>query len=235
MAKNGKISFVNSIGGKILIIFVSTSIVALGGLASILAMASSKALKEATANQLESIGVIKSNQIEDLFTRLMEDVEVVANTTDVLKALENFRLYHSEMNIQATGLYDMSSSEEDLTLTYDEIYYEANNLLKKYAEVYGYYDVFLLCAKHGHVMYTWAKEGDLGENLSSGQYKDSGLASVWRKAIDEGGPVLFDVIRCYRTFIKLFWFNSCSFSFNVNSFFVSYSWIIICTPANPPF
>ena len=56
MAKNGKISFVNSIGGKILIIFVSVSILAIGTLAVISAMASSKALKAAASNQLEAIG-----------------------------------------------------------------------------------------------------------------------------------------------------------------------------------
>ena len=193
MAENRKISLVNSIGGKILIIFISVSILALGALALISAMASSKALKAVTANQLESIGVIKSNQISDLFSRLMEDVAVVAGTNDVEKSMEHFILYHQEMDIQATDLYDMSSSAEDLTRTYDEIYFEANNLLKKYAEVYGYYDVFLICKNHGHVMYTWAKEADLGENLSAGQYKDSGLAEVWSRVQEENRPVMVDV------------------------------------------
>lgn len=192
MAKNGKISFINSIGGKILIIFVSVSILAIGTLAVISAMASSKALKAAASHQLEAIGVLKSNQVRSLFNRILSDVEVVAGTQDVINSIESFILYHREMDFEDTDLYDMSSSAEGLTKTYDEIYSEANNLLKKYAEIYGYYDVFLICAKHGHVMYTWAKEADLGENLKSGQYRESGLAKIWRKALDEDGPAFVD-------------------------------------------
>ena len=144
-----KISFFRSIGGKVLLIFVIISILAIGVLAIISAISSSNALKKADSNQLESIGVIKSNQITTLFDRLMADVEVVANTNDVVNSIENFILYHIEMDIQATAPYDMSSSAENLTRNYDEIYTEANNILKKYSEIYGYYDVFLICAKHG--------------------------------------------------------------------------------------
>ncbi len=193
MAENGKVSFINSIGGKILIVFTLLTTATIVALALISLTRTSKALSDAASNQLSAIRTIKEKQITELFDRFMSDVEVVADTHDVEKSIENFILYHNEMDIQATAPYDMSSSAEGLTRTYDDIYSETNNLLKKYAEIYGYYDVFLICAKHGHVMYSWAKEADLGENLSAGQYKDSGLAEVWKKAISEDKAVLVDV------------------------------------------
>jgi methyl-accepting chemotaxis protein len=191
--KSKKIGFFKSIGGKILLIFIVVSILALGTIAVISAIASARAVKAATSNQLESIGVIKANQIINLFDRLISDTEVVADSQDVINSVEKLIVYHREMDIKGTDSYNMSSSADSLTLTYDEIYNGVNSVLKKYAEVYGYYDVFLVCAAHGHVMYTWAKEADLGENLSVGQYKDSGLAEVWRKALSEKEAVLVDI------------------------------------------
>jgi len=188
-----KIRFFSSIGGKILLIFVILSVLTILALALVTLNRTSQALSAAASNQLTAISEIKHNQMEHLFDRIMNDVEVVASTNDVVESIDHFILYHNEMDIQATAFYDMSGTGENLTRSYNEIYTQANDLLKKYAEIYGYADVFLLCAKHGHVMYTWAKEQDLGENMSSGQYKESGLAEVWRKTLSENKPVLVDV------------------------------------------
>jgi methyl-accepting chemotaxis protein len=188
-----KISFFRGIGGKILLIFVILSLLTIVALASITLNRTSQALSSAASDQLTAMSKIKHDQMENLFERIMSDVEVVANTSDVVNSINYFINYHIEMNIQATAFYDMSSSADNLTRTYNEIDSEANDLLKKYGEIYGYFDVFLLCARHGHVMYSWAKESDLGENLSAGQYKESGLAEVWRKALSEDKPVLVDV------------------------------------------
>lgn len=58
--------------------------------------------------------------------------------------------------------------------------------LTEYQKDTGFYDVFMICATHGHVMYTAAKEADLGTNLKSGPYKNSGLAEVWKKTVESG-------------------------------------------------
>ncbi len=187
-----RVTFLRSIGGRILIIFVLVSITVIGVLAVISVNIADASLQTATFNQLRSVGEIKSNQILSFFDRVMEDVEVVAGSNDVAESIDEFILYHNEMGINPEGSFDMSSSAENLTRTYEEIYSDANTVLKKYAEVYGYYDVFLICAEHGHVMYTWAKEADLGENLSVGQYRDSGLGEVWRNVVSSGKPVLVD-------------------------------------------
>ena len=187
-----KVSFIRSIGGRILLIFVFVSILAVGALALISLNKANNALDDAYRKQLASVGDLKANQLVLYFDRIMKDVEVVAGSEDVGNALEKLILYHEEMHIQPTAPYDMSSSADNLTRTYDEIYEEVNSSLKKYTEIYGYYDVYLVCAKHGHVMYSWGKGKDLGENVGSGQYKDSGLADAWRKAVSEGQPVLID-------------------------------------------
>jgi two-component system, chemotaxis family, sensor kinase CheA len=119
-----------------------------------------------------------------------EDGEAAWNL--LIEAIEKFRTYHLEMEIQATDSYDISSSGNNLSRTYEEIYSEVDMLLETYVHEYGYFDAYLICEAHGHVMYTHEREADLGENLSFGQYKESHLAEVWSKAIKEDKSVLVD-------------------------------------------
>lgn len=59
---------------------------------------------------------------------------------------------------------------------------EAEMFLSKYLQQVGYHDIFLI-APGGDIVYTVAREDDLGTNLYTGPYSDSGLAQVFDKAI----------------------------------------------------
>ena len=52
--------------------------------------------------------------------------------------------------------------------------------LQELAKNLGFYDVFVI-TDNGQVIYTAAKEADLGTNLRSGPYTDSGLARLFSK------------------------------------------------------
>ncbi len=193
MGDEKKRGVLGGIGAKILAIFVLVSVVAIAAVTGVSVVRSSQALRAQAFNQLASVHAIKQQQIRDYFKRVMDDIHVVARSTDAKDAIHAFVQYHVEMDIQADENYDLSSSAAAVTATYEEIYAEANANLAKYADVYGYYDVFLICGPHGHVMYTWAKEADLGENLSVGTYRDSGLARAWAAARESDGAVVVDM------------------------------------------
>ncbi len=53
----------------------------------------------------------------------------------------------------------------------------------KYKEIYGYYDLFLI-NPDGYCFYTVAKESDYQANLTSGDYKSSGLGMLTKKVLD---------------------------------------------------
>ena len=65
--------------------------------------------------------------------------------------------------------------------------------IKEFYDTSGVYDVFLICVKHGHIMYSAAKEKDLGENIGHGKYKDSGLGDLWSKVVNSGKPSIVDM------------------------------------------
>jgi methyl-accepting chemotaxis protein len=181
------------IGRKILLIFVGVSVVAIGSLAIIAAMQSSAALSDSTTSQLQAIRTIKANQIANYFEGAKTDTLVISRTEDVRIAVQEFVRYHNEMNIGAEDEYDTTGTGDTLTRTWQEIYNEVDKKLSVYVDEMGYYDVFITCYDHGHVMYTHAKEADLGTNLAVGRFQESGLAEVWRAARTSDRPVLVDM------------------------------------------
>jgi len=62
---------------------------------------------------------------------------------------------------------------------------------EQYVTDYGYYDLFLI-SKQGNVVYSQAKESDLGTNLVSGPLKDSGLGKLFENAMRNPSIVDFE-------------------------------------------
>jgi len=134
-------------------------------------------LVDANLAKLASIQQLKKAQIEDYFAKMREDVQTLAKSGDLVRLYEELRNYHNEMHTGHDEPYNVS------TEAYKCIYGEHSEYFNNLVKTYGYYDVFLICAAHGHVMYTAAKEPDLGTNLAAGPYKNEGLAHLWKKVV----------------------------------------------------
>ena len=76
-------------------------------------------------------------------------------------------------------------AEIDIAEAYSPVDQAGNEYYKKYVEMYGYYDLFLITAD-GYVFYTAAKEADYRTNMVSGKYRDSGLGTLTRKVLRSG-------------------------------------------------
>jgi len=189
---NDKISFFKSVGGKLI-----TNVILLGVLIIIVISSASviiarNSLFVESKNKLQAVVEIKRNQLRSYFLDKTNLIIGGAESMDIQLAVSDLIKYHDEMDIQTTADYDTTGNSKDLTKTYNQIYTEANKMLKKYNDVYGFYDVFIICAKHGHVMYTNTKEADFGTNLATGKYNDSNLADLWKKVLKSNKPEMVD-------------------------------------------
>jgi len=135
-------------------------------------------LVDANLAKLASIQQLKKAQIEDYFAKVREDVQVLAKSDDLVRLYEELRNYHIEMHTGQDEPYNVSTD------AYKRIYDEHSAYFNNLVKIYGYYDMFLICAPHGHVMYTAAKEPDLGTNVAAGPYKNEGLARLWKKVVE---------------------------------------------------
>lgn len=143
-------------------------------------------VQDGAFEKLESIQELKSAQLEQYLDKVKNDITVLAKSQDVQIAFNQLKNYHDYMGFGADAAYDVSTDQ------YQGIWKSFEQSLGKYITEFGYYDLFIICKPHGHVMYTYAQEPDLGANLGSGQYQDEGLARLWRKVVDQDRIVVED-------------------------------------------
>ncbi|QTD48931.1 methyl-accepting chemotaxis protein [Sulfidibacter corallicola] len=67
--------------------------------------------------------------------------------------------------------------------SYDRLHAQFHPVVRAYMERFGYYDIFLIEAETGYVVYSVFKEADFATSLAAGPYRDSGLAKAYRGAM----------------------------------------------------
>jgi len=144
-------------------------------------------MRKEAFDKLEAVQHLKKEAIETYFQGSFLEMEMFAKSQDVKSLYDRLVVYHNDMNTSPTGNYDVTTSE------YNDIWKTLGASIKDFYDNSGVYDVFLICAKHGHIMYSAAKEKDLGENLGHGKYKDSALARLWSKIVNSGKPSIVDM------------------------------------------
>ena len=145
-----------------------------------------RSLKNAAIKQLQTTQQLKKAQIEELFHTFKNDITVLASSEDVLRLYDALKMYHDELKVTKSQPFPVKTER------YADIYENLSTYLGKFVKTYGYYDAFLICSAHGHVMYSAAKEQDLGTNLNYGIYKNSSLASLWREVVKTQSVVIKD-------------------------------------------
>jgi len=162
----------------------------MGALLSIIMVASltfyysRTSLEAAAFNELSVVNEIRKNQILSYLRERMEDVKMISVSGHVTDALKMMKAHYDGGN--PDGPFDVTAKE------YKDIYEGIDLFFRKYSEVFGYQDIHFICGSHGHIIYTVEQGKDLGTNLNTGPYKDSGLARVWAKVVKEKKAVMED-------------------------------------------
>ncbi len=145
-----------------------------------------KSYENGAFEKLHTVQELKKAQLEEFFQKIRNDILTLSKTQDILKVYQNLRDYHDEMLTGFDEPYDISTPE------YQGIYEADSGYLIDFVKTYGYHDMLLICASHGHVMFTAAKDADLGSNLRYGPYKDQAIAHLWEKVVQTDDLVLED-------------------------------------------
>ena len=82
---------------------------------------------------------------------------------------------------------------------YDAVHARYHPLLKRAADTVGFYDINLMDAASGDVVYTVVKETDFASNMYHGAFAQSGFARVTRRALDprNGGKAVIEDYTAY--------------------------------------
>ncbi len=148
---------------------------------------SKDALIDSNNKTMSIIRDAKKSQIEAFFHENVRNIDVLSKSGNIAELVNDMLHIHNVLGVGATEPYPVKNEMvTEKTKTHEEFF-------QSYVKGYGYYDLFIICAKHGHVLYSTSKESDYGANLTSGSLKDSGLAEVYKKALQNGRPSFVDM------------------------------------------
>ena len=145
------------------------------------------AMTKKSYESLTSARDSKAHQITDYFNKAIGDITIMAKSANVTGLTKELVRVHKELKVKGNENFPVGNPKvKEATAPFEEFYHD-------YMDAYGYYDVFVICEKHGHVMYSASKESDYGANVGSGSLKDSGLGEVWEKVKELKRPVYVDM------------------------------------------
>ncbi|MBT3922875.1 MAG: PAS domain-containing protein [Nitrospina sp.] len=75
--------------------------------------------------------------------------------------------------------------------TYNQIHEQYHPTIRKYLEKNGYYDIFLVDAETGYIVYSVFKEVDYATNLKTGPYSNSGIGRAFKGVMNASEPDAF--------------------------------------------
>lgn len=171
---------------------------------------SSAALEHAAFNELEAVCQIKHNQIEYYFQERKGDLGVLAETVnalrrDAIRQMESLQLvltnevedfFHGQL-LNAEVLGQNASTAASLQHIEEAFLAENKKVngakwteaaethgawLASYSKQYDYSDL-LLISRTGDVVFSVAAERDLGQNLATGELRESPLGKLYQKIL----------------------------------------------------
>jgi methyl-accepting chemotaxis protein len=152
---------------KLLFAFLALGLIPVGVVTAISLSKASQALKTEAQDKIAAAQIGKKHHVEDYFKRLEAALSVTRDEPFLQEALVAFNQAY-----QANG----SSVDNDAWRQLAEKY---DTRLKDIVADYGWYDIFLI-SDHGDVVYTAAREPDLGQHLAKGSLRDSGLGKAFQ-------------------------------------------------------
>ena len=162
-------------------------------------------------DRMVAINRMKASFVETFFSDLDRDLALRASSQLVINAIEEitpaFNAYADpKTTLQQVYITDNPNpnGEKDQLVTggrgdaYDRLHGKYHPDFDALQDANGYYDVFLFDTE-GNLIYSVFKELDYATNMNTGEWSDSGLATVFKKAMQQppGAPTVFDDFKPY--------------------------------------
>lgn len=163
---------------RLLLIFVSIGIGIILAISLIGYETAKHIMQTGLYKELAVIRETRKRHLQEFIQENLMDLQTLSRVMDVRLLYDELFRYHQDLEIGPGDAYDVETER------FRQIAEEYGAVLSEYIAMHGYEDMYLLCAAHGHVMYTTGRRDDLGSNLQAGPYRDSPLTALWQKVVD---------------------------------------------------
>ena len=119
-----------------------------------------------------------------------------ADTTTLYSKLDDttVALQHSYIVQNPNPLGEKDALVQGGKVFYDRTHAKYHPFFRDFLQRFGYYDIFLVSADTGHIVYSVYKELDYATSLKDGPYAESGIAEAYQEALKQpaGSSVIID-------------------------------------------
>ena len=189
------------LGTKLVLMFLLIGIIPMAAIALISRYYSTEALQNQAFSQLTAVREIKKLQINNYFEQIRNQVVTLSEDRMTLDAMRSFNSAFSELGTgdlkeaekEAQRLYidenpNPTGEKHRLDYAQDESRYSRihrtyHPIFRNYLEKFGYYDIFLVNAETGHLVYTVFKELDYATSILSGKYAKENIGDAFRNGV----------------------------------------------------
>ena len=171
---------------KLLSLFILTGIIPLLTVGYFETKWSKDSLISEAFGRLTTIQQIRKDQIEKYFQEVFADTQILAASDrilDLVAAIEDFERVEKAMP---------SESLDTQGETFKKITEQFRAPLQEYQGSYGYNNLYVIDAEHGHIIFSLQNGPDNGTNLQHGRYKNSPLAATWNQAMNSNTTIMTD-------------------------------------------
>jgi methyl-accepting chemotaxis protein len=169
---------------KFMAVILAISIIPFAVIGLISKIVTGNAIKVQVNRQLILLRDVREKQIQDYFDDIFKDIGIFSHRKGVLDLFNPLCGLDTAAN--PNGAFDITNPD------YQKLIDQMGKNIQNYFEQSGYADIYMICAKHGHVMFSCARQADLGTDLNTGPYKASGLAALWKKIVKTRKPGMVD-------------------------------------------
>lgn len=183
--------------------------IAVGAMTSL--TVSSQFLQEGATQRLQAIVDGRRNQIETYLKAIDDDLRSLSSIELSVRAADKFGYYFDysgdDPKVELQGRYIENNpnpvGEKHLldaagTDGYDRQHEAVHPFYRDFVEKRGYNDLFFVDMK-GSVVYSVFKQNDFATNVETGDWKDTGLAKIWKRAVEaaDKDQVFFEDYQAY--------------------------------------
>jgi methyl-accepting chemotaxis protein len=190
MKMAGKIKdlFAKSLLNKLVALFLVVAMIPIIIVGIISYTEAKSALKKLQYSEFDAITTLKKEHLITYLKSKLDILTVFTHSQDVKNAYDLLKKYEDQGNGTSTNQLNVETAE------YKKIYDNIDPIFRRYITSGITNDILLICSADtdGHIMYSTARESDLGTNLNTGPYKDSALAKVFAKTVKDRKPTMVD-------------------------------------------
>ena len=146
-----------------------------------------ESLMKKSYDSLRSARDNKAKQVKNYFEQRIKDINVLSKGSNSDELLYDLGNLFDDLDVEEDEKFDVS------IISVKEATDPHENFFQNFVQEYGYNDIYLINASTGHVLYSASKLSDYGSNLKFGDLKNSPLALIWKKTLENKKATFIDM------------------------------------------